>query len=309
MPDDYSWVANISPYVATVVATAAVVLGFLKFKQVKFESKAKTAAQSQLDAIQQSTGGTDTKITVIVRQVTSLDTKLDTHIVNEDRSRDEATSVLREIHKQLVSLNAGLTGSVINQDNAKLIIGYQWAWCRDETIRVLVRSITDNHFRGNETVVARNVYRGWNKAAKDALASLHKLNGIKYPYNPMFIRHLDYAYACAWNWAIPLYHDKRTNTFEVKLLDLSARVSALFDLIHDQHVDAAEDVASGALYSEDHPVDMFVTFDESLATRMGEQLRTYASDEETNRMSNPTPAAVRLAIKANLDDMYRRKAS
>jgi len=310
MPDaDYSWVANLSPYVATVAGTVVVILGGLWYRSKRLESRERTAAQSQLDVIQESATGTSTRLAKVDEKVESLHSSLARHVTNEDASRDEQTVVLREIHKQLVGLNAGLTGSVINQDNAKLIISYQWNWCRDETIRVAIRSIRDNHFRGNEPVVARNVYRGWNKAAKDALNSLQKIDGIKYPYGPLFLQHVNYVWSNIWNWCVPLYYDKRTAAFDDKLSDLSSRMSALFDLVHNVHIDVAEDVAFGALYCDDHPVNSDVQFDESVALRMGSRLRDFSNDEDSSILKPHTTESIRLVIRANIDDMYKRRPS
>ncbi len=317
MPDaDYSWIANLSPYVATVAGTVVTILGILWYRNKRYESREKTAAQSQLDAIQEGTVGTgtriaqvDTKIINVENKVEALHSTLSHHVKNEDYARDEQTVVLREIHKQLVGLNAGLTGSVINQENAKLIISYQWNWCRDETIRVALRSIKDNHFRGNEAVVARNVYRGWNKASKDALDSLQKIQGIKYPYGTLFLRHIDFIGANIWNWCVPLYYEKRAGNFDDKLTDLASRITALFDLVHSIHIDVAEDVAFGALYREEHPVKAEVIFDEATATRMGERLRNYASDEDSSLVRVHTPESVRVVVKANIDDMYKRRSA
>jgi len=304
---DLSWLAKISPFVAVVLLLIALAVLWYKWRTAKLESRAKTAAQSQLDDIQVKATGSDTKIAAVAIKVEALHSTLNYHVMNEDTARDSQTVVLREIHKQLVSLNAGLNGSVINQENTKLIIGYQWNWCRDETVRVILRSIRDNHFKGNETVVARNVYRGWNKAAKDALASLQKIDGLKYPYNPLFLRHVDFIWLCAWDWAIPLYYDKRTSAFEDKLADVAGRLSDLFDLVHVTHVDVAEDVAAGALYREDHPIDTTVIFDENAALRMGTKLRDYRGDEDSATRPDTSVDSVRVVVKSNIDDMYRRK--
>jgi len=282
----------------------------LKYKEAKLNGKIQTAAQSQMDSIQTTSTGVDSKLTAVAVRVDVLHTALSEHVVNEDTSRDQQTAVLREIHKQLVSLNAGMNGTMINQDNAKLIIGYQWNWCRDETVRVVVRSIKDNHFKGNETVVARNVYRGWHKAAKDALASLQKLDGLKYPYNPLFVRHADYIWSCVWDWAVPLYYDKRLNTFDARLADLADRVTGLFDLIHNTHVDVVEDVAVGALYCDTHPTASALLTDDAVAIRMGNKLLSYGDGNESGlRPVAPTPATIRAIIKSNIDDLYKRKSS
>jgi hypothetical protein len=329
---DYSWVANLSPYAVTVISTAAVILGLSwlrnKRKDSELAATAQTAAQVQLDAIERHAVGTSTHVAELATKVettqTALERKIDAvetrvndvkadlarHVQTEDATRDAQTEVLREIHKQLVSLNAGLTGSVVNQENAKLIIGYQWNWCRDETIRVVLRSIKDNHFRGNESVVARHVYRGWNKAASDALASLERIDGLKYPFSPLFLRHVDYIWTVAWLWGVPLYYETRNHTFDNKLADLGNRISDLFDLVYATHIDVVEDVAYGAVYRDDHPARSSVVYDETAALRMGDQLRKYSGVESNGQLAaQPTPESVRSIVRGNIDDMYGKRSS
>jgi hypothetical protein len=126
----------------------------------------------------------------------------------------------------------------------------------------------------------------------------------------MFLKHVEYIWNVAWQWAIPLYYENRNHTFDNKLSDLGSRVGALFDLIHATHIDVVEDVAYGAVYRDDHPASTSVIYDEAFAIKMGEKLKKYGGDESSNlTAAQPTPESVRFIVKANIDDMYGKRSS
>lgn len=165
-----------------------------------------------------------------------------------DLTQQETVGFLRKIAQELVNLNANQPGSRISNENAKMIIENQWAWCRDETARLLVNSILNNNFRGSETLVARKVQRAWHIAAKNSKQSLDRLSGMNYPFEPLFDQHIQIVWERSWEWAIPLYHRDTPNLDEA-VRDLQERVRGVFDDVLRAYFRHVEDIDKGALYA------------------------------------------------------------
>src|SRR6056297_2585515 len=108
----------------------------------------------------------------------SLVEEVKSMIVADRETTGESLKLLRKIAQELVNLNASQPGKLVSIENSKLMIQYQWSWCRDETARVICASIESNNFRGSESIVVRRVHRAWKQAAKNAAESLEKIQGL-----------------------------------------------------------------------------------------------------------------------------------
>lgn len=163
-------------------------------------------------------------------------------------------SLLEKIAQELVRMNAK-SGEHISPENAKRIITYQWNWCKDQTAQLMVNSIENNNFYGNEAVVVRKLRRAWKQVANDSQSSIKCMSGLTYPYEPLYTTHIPLIWERVFHWAIPLYHrqgmDKKS--FKDRLSDLTARIQALFDHVLYTYFRMTEDVQSGALYDRDDP--------------------------------------------------------
>jgi hypothetical protein len=156
-----------------------------------------------------------------------------------------------QLVREVVRLNANLSGNKeISTENAKLMIEYQWAWCRDETYRIVTTSIANNHFAGNEERVTRSVQRAWKKAAAQAQESLSRLEGLKFPYERLFHEFLPLIWQRVWKRAIPLYHrDRKSPAFKDDTIEFEAQVKEMFDLALEENYRVVEDLDTGEMYT------------------------------------------------------------
>jgi len=176
---------------------------------------------------------------------------LATHIASSAESEkvaDQQTSLLSKIAHELMSMNASVAGRVVNMDNAKAIIAAQWNTCRNETIRLIVNSLRNNHFTGNEKLVTRKVYRAWRQASKSARSVIDILTGFEYPYRELFDKQIMTAWECIWGWALPIYYDS-VSSREDAISDLEGRARMLFDDILTNYSTFIEDIDEGAIYA------------------------------------------------------------
>jgi hypothetical protein len=181
----------------------------------------------------------------------SVQALLVTHGEAANTRFQQELEIFKQILRQLISLNATATDG-ISTDNAKLIVQYQWNWCRNETSRVIQNSIRNNHFRGDEERVARSVFRAWHRAAVESLSSVMRLRGVTYPYQALYTHHITLIWELVWGWAISVYYTSSgsKSELEASLKDLDGLISSLFDHIFETHIDLVEDVDAGALYDE-----------------------------------------------------------
>ncbi len=186
--------------------------------------------------------------------------------------------VLQQIHRQLVTLNA-VTASAVSPANSKVIIEQNWNWCRDETARVITSSIRNNHFKGNEERVARAVYKALLKACTDSMASITKIEGIKYPYHHLFTHHIKLIWEMLWEWSLPVYHGPHDVQLEASLKDLTERIVAIFDQVLILHIEIVEDIDSGLYYDETQTTrQTSIPSDLTIPSKMAQKLMGYTVD-------------------------------
>ncbi len=185
------------------------------------------------------------------------------------------TSLLTRMVSELSSMNAIATGRELTLDTAKIIIQTQWEACRDETIRLLLNSIENNHFKDNEKLVARKVYRAWKQAAEKAQQVVAAHPGMSYPYVPLFEMHVSRAWERAWEWSLPIYHRDVGDRADA-LDDLVSRVKALFSEILKSYYGVVEDIDRGTLYSAS-----LVTGDGSSGSRHASECTLAVNDAQS----------------------------
>lgn len=278
---------GLSPILGALAILLVGWIYWLKHKEAKEEVTAEKAREEALEA----------KLTAIVNKSEMLNKKtvalesivkkieggnatmlatVEDHENKAEHRFTQQVDVLVQIHEQLVRLNA-TNATVINTDNAKRIIQYQWAWAKEETSRLLVNSIRNNSFRGREDIVARKVYDFWRKAAENSLESLLRLEGLRYPYKHLYTSHLATAWSLIWSWAVPVYHSAHDDsTFELRLTDLESRVKTLFDQVLATHYSLVEDIDHGLIYTDEKAQkDIHVVNDPQAAHDMSQLLKTF----------------------------------
>jgi hypothetical protein len=240
---------SLSPFVAVLVLIGALAFRWFDYREKKLTS----GEEAEKERRSQEDHDNILALCDIGRQTTSKQSDMEKLLRDHGEAADlrfqQEMEVFKQILRQLISLNASSTGG-LSMDNAKLIVQYQWNWCRDETSRVIQNSIRNNHFRGDEERVARSVYRAWNHAANDSLTSVGRLRGVTYPYQGLYAHHVALIWDLVWEWAIPVYHTSRKNeeAFEDALRDLDGVIRSLFDQVFATHVMLVEDVDAGVLY-------------------------------------------------------------
>jgi len=186
---------------------------------------------------------------------------------------EDQVAMQNRLVNEIIQLNAG--DGVISTENAKLLIAQQWAWCRNETHRIIINSVNNNHFAGNEERVARIISRAWHKAAMNAQESLDAYEGLKYPYLGLFKKLLPEIWRRAWKLAIPLYHrDHATLEFKEDRVDLEAEVHRLFEEAEKAHFAGVEDIETGELYTT-APGDLALGDDSQTTEYMSSLLKAY----------------------------------
>jgi len=202
-------------------------------------------------------------------------TKVDTVTSSQSRFRDALTNIEHERNrvvgeqrqlfdrmaiatermvKELISLKALQGTATMASEEAKLLIEYQWAWCREEITRIITSSIDNNHFRGSEERVTRIVQRAWASASASAQESISRFTSLKYPYSPLFEVILPMLLERIWKQAVPIYHADRSNrAYAPQLEDLRDQGKELFETALSEYFRSVEDVESGPLYNSCAP--------------------------------------------------------
>lgn len=296
------FLSGVSPWVAGGMIIAYC---FSQYLQYRKDVREGSAVNGYTKAVQ----GLTKEVSAVVAQQQAMHSDLRAHVDRDHNDQLTNQTIMRELVgltreqistqqqlvKEIVRMNANLAGDrEISSDNAKLIIEYQWSWCRDETFRIIANSLSNNHFRGHEERVARSVQRAWQRAATAARESLDRLNGLRYPYSKLFEDGLPTLWVRCWKLAIPLYHrGKEDPVFAEELSELQTNVHDLFDQALSQYFRAAEDIDEGELYAA-HESDLP---DGGAAARMSKLLREYRPgtvdltdvDEELRQSLTPTP--------------------
>jgi hypothetical protein len=152
---------------------------------------------------------------------------LDGHIQEEMSRTVTMIETLKSIEGQLVMANN--TGK-LSRRNQRLMLEYQWAWCRDSTADIICESVRRNNIAGNEALVTRRVNAAFRKARDEALDSLEKLEGLSYDYAGLFLEAVPLLWEQLMEWAVPLYHrDLNGASLDDALADLRLRIKDGFD--------------------------------------------------------------------------------
>lgn len=294
---------DLSPYVAIVLIICGAV-GYFVYR--KYNWKEKLLATRESVAAKESAAAEKATQLMILDKVTQVQTDVAvtrTQLAEHMQDHNASVDVLKGIHHELIRMNAQ-PGKVISPDNAKLIILYQWNWCRDETARILINSITNNHYYGNEEKTAQKVLGAWKDAARDALRSVVALDGFSYPVEPLFEQQTKRLWAQAWAWAVPVYQRYSGRPIEGKAAyeELTAKVKEVFDQTYEAYIDAVEDIDSGLVYRhEERDLD---TDEHGLTfTRMAgllKQTGAVTAADETE------PEAIKKTVKQSLEQ-YKKK--
>lgn len=284
------FLVNASPLVGLIGAIVVLVFAFFKHRETMRQLRGFSDMQS------------------LMSEVKSM---LSTHVAISDNrmstlhgSAQAEIDCLREIHKELIKLTSLQNDGFVTTSDAKLMIHYQWSWCRDETARLICNSIKNNNFRKNEELIARKVQRAWKKAADNSRQSLKNLKGLKYPFDMLFERHICMLWEYAWNWAIPLYHrDLGSATLDEALSDLNARIYALFDDTIEAYFESIEDIDSGSLYKTEElrSSGEFVYSEDDITptAKMAADLRHYERGSSTDSADQGT--STRINVRAEME--------
>lgn len=198
------------------------------------------------------------------------------------QEQGKLTVSIEQLCQQLVTLNAMRDGQFVGVENTRMIILYQWNWCRDETWRILQMSIDRNHIAGRETVVAGQVARAWRKAAQEARTSLDQLKGMSADYTGLFSsKTLTTIWDVIWRRALPIYFKDfppGSGTEEDHRSELQELVKSLFDNAYDEFIACQyeEHVQTGSTSREkSNPAIPINAEDMRLAENMVNGMRMY----------------------------------
>ena len=230
-----------SPWAVLAITTIVIVRMTFQY----LENRGKT---DELGAIKAAAEGAEKHSDAARASAEESKAMLTSALAVSDVAQRDMLGLLRKMTQELINLNANQPGSKISTENSKVIIETQWAWCRDESARLLINSIRNNHFKGSEGLVARKVRRAWQIAAKNAKQSVSRFSGLSYPYEELFDEHIQSVWRHAWIWAVPLYHRDAVD-MESSLADLHDRVRSLFDSLLIAFFRNVEDIDKGILYA------------------------------------------------------------
>jgi len=274
-------VKGYSPLALLLILIVVVIFRWFASRDKQTEAEAEKHLIAQID--------TAVVNTIALQQVVAKSVEGQKNMIGVLSSLSEANdvrfaqevSVLEKIHRQLVTLNA-VTASAVSPANAKVIIEQNWNWCRDETARVITGSIRNNHFKGNEERVARSVYKALLKACTDSMASITKIEGIKYPYHHLYTHHIKLIWEMLWDWALPVYHGPHDTQLDASLKDLTERIVAIFDQVLVLHIEIVEDIDSGLYYDETQTTrQTSISSDLTIPAKMALKLINYTTDTGT----------------------------
>ena len=270
-----------SPVVILLILIVVVIFRWFASRDKETEAQAEQHLANQIDSAVANTVALQQVVAKSVEEQKNMIGVLSSLSEANDVRFAQEVSVLEKIHRQLVTLNA-VTASAVSPANAKVIIEQNWNWCRDETARVLTGSIRNNHFKGNEERVARSVYKALLKACADSMASITKIEGIKYPYHHLYTHHIKLIWETIWDWALPVYHGPHDAQLEVSLKDLTERIVAIFDQVLILHIEIVEDIDSGLYYDETETAKQTsIAADLTIPSKMAGKLINYTTDTGT----------------------------
>ncbi len=205
-----------------------------------FQDRKDRRSRGVLDSVNEKLG-------TLGGQMTEVHLMLTEHMARDTGAAQLAT--LESINRQLVIMNATQPGKVVSIENSRLMIASQWEALGNEVVRILVNSIQNNNFQGNEANVCRRVQLAWRQVAEQARRPLELMSGLSFPYDKLFEENLRYVQRHVWEWSIPLYHRDCSDDFRVELEDFSRQAHQLFDDVLRAYFEAASDIDRGLLYA------------------------------------------------------------
>jgi len=267
-----------SPVALLLILIVVVIFRWFASKDKETEAQAEKHLAQQIDTAVSNTVALQAVVSKSVEGQKNMIGVLSSLSEANDIRFAQEVSVLQQIHRQLVTLNA-VTASAVSPANAKVIIEQNWNWCRDETARVITGSIRNNHFKGNEERVARSVYKALLKACTDSMAGITKIEGIKYPYHHLFTHHIKLIWEMLWDWSLPVYHGSHDAQLDASLKDLTERIVAIFDQVLILHIEIVEDIDSGLYYDETQSTrQTAIASDLTIPAKMAHKLIEFTPD-------------------------------
>lgn len=189
---------------------------------------------------------------------------------------------IEQVVRQLMSLNSMAAGHTVSPANSRTFLQYQWNWCRDETIKILITSIERNHIDGRETAVASQVFRAWKRTAADTKASIEKFEGLA--YDPELLINqttLNKIWGTSWAMALPIYlkdFAAGSGSLEDHKTELIENMKSLFDQIFSEFVACLYEADHGDSRSDRSSASLMVTTEDMNAVQqMVEDMRGYKS--------------------------------
>lgn len=229
-----------------LVLVGGLLAGFWLYLDYRRKSKERTDLDELRDIVVDIHNECEEAGKVLAAHVASSDTSIGVF----NSVVEQQTQLLQSINNELASMNAIATGRDLPNHVAKAAVESHWKVCRDETIRLLLNSIENNHFAGNEKVVARKVTRAWRQAADRSKAYVGNHPGMAYPYKPLFENHIKHIWQHAWGWALPIYYGDTVSKPD-SMEDLAARMRSMFDDMIVNYFKLIEDIDRGTLYASE----------------------------------------------------------
>lgn len=240
-------VKDVSPWVASIMIVAFIIDRVLKYLETRGKKDIGTSleglsvrVQTMSDSQSRFRDAINQQHLARVEEALKQQGLFQTLIFSTDR-----------VVKELIALKAMQGAQAMSMEEAKLLIEYQWAWCRGEVIRVVLNSVENNHFRGNEDRVARSVQRAWKVGVQNAQVSLSRFSSLQYAYTPLFDVVLPVILDKIWKLAVPLYHaSAMSGDYISRMEDFQASTVEIFNNGLDEYFRGVEDVDTGPMYAE-----------------------------------------------------------
>ncbi len=282
-----------SPWVVLGLVILGIAYLYFDYRKTKLEHRRALAAQSEFAQVLAAVDGFKTQL----RDHTTEDQRM---IQGLHATNMSIAQGMKQIVGQLISLNAATAGKTMSPSNSRTVIQYQWNWCRDETIKILMTSIERNHIEGREQAVAIQVFRAWKRAAGETKASIERVEGLAYdPHMLLNSTTLNKIWNMVWAKALPIYFKDfpiGSGSIDDHKTELIESIKNLFDQAFEEFV--------ACLYEADHGTTSRTDRSDSNIAVNSEDLDAVAQMVKDMRGYRPGSGAHHAAIKksANGDD-------
>jgi len=211
---------------ASPLALAILVIAWLVHRVLGFIESRNTSRADQEAANRQ---------TAHEKMSVEISKTLAAHVAQEDERMQRSIEILSQMESHLLVISSSQTG-MMPKRTQRLIVTYQWKWCRDEVIRIALNSIRRNGIKNAEEAIVTRLLSAWRGAAKDAKESLSRLEGVTISYDSLFDSLLSLA-TNIWDWMLPLYSMKGAE-MDTNIEGFALKVRDLFDQVLDSHMNA-----------------------------------------------------------------------